>query len=227
MSFGNEIFVGNFSVSRYSQLTTSAELLSEDHCIDSEGSAFSTGVIQEFRWSSDGRSLAWVEDEADFSMQNQIRQVIKLYDITTCTLSRVSLLDEFPGIGMNLDAYTRNAAIPAFDWDGSNLFVFNTQVTADGWGDLYIYSTETHKSSTLNPIGGRCCYRDARWSPDGLYLFFAFQNNDGKEQASTQFYYVPVSNIGTGQEFTPIALPGDFFIVSGEAPQPALHRSEP
>ena len=46
-----------------------------------------------------------------------------------------------------------------------------------GWGELHIYNWETHKPTlTVNPIEKRCCYRDARWSPDGSYLLFAFQD---------------------------------------------------
>lgn len=224
IAFGNEMFVGSFSENRYRQLTTSAALFEESHCFSSQENPLIDNTIKEFRWSSDGQRLAWLEEVPDQTTLDGIRQTIKVYDITTCALSSSTLLDEFPSASMDLDYYAKDPVIPSFDWDGDNQFVFNTRVTADGWGDLYIYNTETHTGSTLNPIGGRCCYRDARWSPDGLYLFFAFQNNDGKEQASTQFYYVPVSNIGTGQEFSPILLP-DFFIVSGEAPQPALHRA--
>lgn len=224
IAFENEMFVGSFSENRYRQLTTKSELFEESHCLTSEENPLTDSAIKEFRWSSDGQRLAWLEEVPDPATLDGIRQTIKLYDINTCTLSSSTLLDEFPSASMDLDYYAKDPIIPSFDWDGDNLFVFNTRATADGWGDLYIYNTETHTGSTLNPIGGRCCYRDARWSPDGLYLFFAFQNNDGKEQASTQFYYVPVSSIGTGQEFTPVVLP-DFFIVSGEAPQPALHRA--
>ena len=225
VSFGNEIFVGKFSEERYRQLKSSTDLFSEETCLISEENTPTASLIKEFRWSNNGQKMVWLENVPDNSMPNQIRQVMKLYDITTCAPASLSLLDEFPRTGMNLDAYSRNPIIPAFDWDGDSQFVFNTEVTSLGWGDLYIYNTDFRTSSTLNPVGGHCCYRDARWSPDGLYLFFAFQDNDTKAQVTTQFYYIAMSNIGTGQEFTPIPLPVDFFIVSGEAPQPALHRA--
>jgi hypothetical protein len=109
-----------------------------------------------------------------------------------------------------------------FDWDGLSLFAFNTSKRNNGWGELYIYNWDSHKPTWLHPVEGKCCYRDARWSPDGTYLFFAFQDEGLAAASKTFLYYVPYGEIGTGASITPIPLPEGFFKNLKEAPQPAL-----
>ena len=72
----------------------------------------------------------------------------------------------------------------------------------------------------------RCCYRDARWSPDGSYVFFAFQSKDSAD-APEQFYYIPVSDMRPNTDPTPIPMPDGFFTNNREAPLPALHFAQP
>lgn len=116
--------------------------------------------------------------------------------------------------------------MPDFDWDGFNLFVFNTSKRNNGWGEVYIYNWESHKPTQIRPISQKCCYRDVRWSPDGTYLIFAFQDEGLASAAATLLYYVPYGEIGTGANITPIPLPEGFFKNPKEAPQPALHPAQ-
>ena len=77
-------------------------------------------------------------------------------------------------------------------------------------------------SEKLNPIDGVCCYRDARWSPDGTYIVFVFQRFDSTDVG---LYYVPFGDWENGQSLTPIDLP-DEFLTQRDKPQPALRPAQ-
>ena len=116
--------------------------------------------------------------------------------------------------------------MPDFDWDGIDQFVFNTARRNNGWGEMYIYNWRTHKGVQQLPVGG-CCYRDARFSPDGTYLFFTFQDLALGPEAKTALYYVPVGELGAGAKFSPIQLPEGFFKDPKEGSQAALRLAQP
>lgn len=65
-----------------------------------------------------------------------------------------------------------------------------------------------------------------RWSQDGAYLTFTFQDEGLAGAAPTLLYYVPYGEIGTGAIMTPIPLSEGFFKNPKEAPQPALHAAQ-
>jgi len=113
--------------------------------------------------------------------------------------------------------------ITSFDWDGDHLFLLNDSVRNDGFGDLYLYDSQTQQEKILNPIEGHCCYRDATWSADGKYILFAFQRYDSSD---VFIYYIPFANIGSGKKFSPIELPDEFFSTPREKPQPVLKPVE-
>ena len=56
-------------------------------------------------------------------------------------------------------------------------------------------------------MGTTCCYTDARWSPDGSYILFAFQDINQGNNARTQLYYISYGTLGTGTKYTPLPLP--------------------
>ena len=92
---------------------------------------------------------------------------------------------------------------------------------------MIVYNWETHKPTlTLNPVEKKCCYRDARWSPDGSHLLFAFQDEGLADAAKTLLYYVPYGDISAGSRLSPIPLPDDLFKNPKEAPQPALRPAQ-
>jgi len=84
---------------------------------------------------------------------------------------------------------------------------------------LYLYNSETREASKINPINGECCYRDARWSPDGSFIIFAYQKFD---RSAIELYYVSFADIQNGKTLIPINIPDGFFSTSRDAPQPAL-----
>jgi hypothetical protein len=146
-------------------------------------------------------------------------------DIQSCNPEQIQRVDNFPGDRFVPIGY-QTRELPDFDWDGSDLFVFNTSRRNNGWGELYMYNMVTHKGNLVNPIEQRCCYRDARWSPDSTYLLFAFQDIGLGAQAPTLLYYIPSGEIGTGAKFEPLPLAPDFFKSAKEAPQAALRPAE-
>jgi Tol biopolymer transport system component len=102
------------------------------------------------------------------------------------------------------------------------LFLLNSYYRNDGYGYLYVYNLDTHKANSLDPLGSTCCYRDARWSPDGNYVAFAYQDIRLGAGSPTQLFYIPYGTIGTGASYAPFSLPADFFPNPREKPQPAL-----
>jgi hypothetical protein len=44
-----------------------------------------------------------------------------------------------------------------------------------GLAIYFYYDSEKRKGAMINPIHDACCYRDARWNPDGSYIHFLFR----------------------------------------------------
>lgn len=218
ISMNNEIFVIPFDFEQMKGISKKSDLLALNPCIIPTGKTKSALLVRETRWSADDKLVAWHYKGPDSDQ-------ISVFDIHSCDPTLINLLDNFPGTRFTPVGF-QTRLIGDFDWDGLSLFTFNTSKRNNGWGELYIYNWETHKPTLLNPIEKKCCYRDARWSPDGTYLFFAFQDEGLAATAQTVLYYVPYGEIGTGATMTPIPLPEGFFKNPKEAPQPALHPAQ-
>ena len=125
--------------------------------------------------------MAWLFKNADPSRHPKLLfDQVSVLDISKCSPAAINHLDNFPSTRFKAEdnepvQYNDDGIIPSVDWDGNDLFVFNTN-TKDGWGELYVYNWNRSKGTHSNQVDGVCCYRDARWSPDGLYLLFAFQD---------------------------------------------------
>ena len=223
ISLNNEIFVVPFDFEQMKNVQKKSDLLALDFCIQPEGKTRSALVVRETLWSSDDKLVAWLFKGVDPGNSSLQAEQVSILDITACTPAAIDQLDNFPALRFPVEGY-QDRTIPDIDWDGNDLFVFNTNRRNNGWGELYVYDWMLHKAYHLKPIGG-CCYRDARWSPDGTYLFFAFQDFGLGANAPTFFYYVPYGEISAGSTFTPIEMPEGFFKNPKEAPQPALHAA--
>jgi hypothetical protein len=167
-------------------------------------------------WSSDAEQLAARVVDTRVVQSDQIFHVS--VDIPNCITVGPTRLDKIPGTHIDFEKDSTKR-VASFDWDGKKLFLLNDTIRNDGFGNLYLYNSETRESSKINPIRGECCYRDARWSPDGTYIMFAYQRFD---RSAIELYYVPFVDIQNGQPLTPISIPDGFFSTSREAPQPAL-----
>jgi Tol biopolymer transport system component len=124
-----------------------------------------------------------------------------------------------PGPAFKIAGFSKANYLPSFDWDGDHLFVFNDFVRSEGFGNLYFFDTKTGQGAQLSPVQGKCCYRDARFSPDGKYLLFFFQA-DG--QNAIQMYYVEFEKFLKGEVGDPIPLPLGLFSDPHSSPQPSL-----
>jgi serine/threonine protein kinase len=216
IAVNNEIFVVPFDLETIKGVSKKSDLLALDHCIIPEGKTRSALVVKEARWATDDKLVAWLYKGPTGT------DLVSILNIQDCTPATIDLLDTFPANRFEPPGFQGGLMLD-FDWDGLSQFIFHTARRNNGWGELHIYNWETHKPTlTVNPIGKRCCYRDARWSPDGSYLLFAFQDAGLADAAQTLLYYAPIGDIAAGANLTPIQLPEGFFRNPREAPQPAL-----
>lgn len=221
VSMNNEIFVVPFDLERMRSVSKKSDLLGLEACIVPKGKTRSALIVKEARWSADDGLVAWLFKGPDAGNPAIQSDQVSIMNIKGCNPDTIDHLDNFPGARF-IPVGFQNHIMPDFDWDGNNLFVFNTSRRNNGWGELYIYNWETHKPTHINPVPGKCCYRDARWSPDGTHLLFAFQDVSLGAESPTVLYYVDYGAIGAGGTSDPIKLPDGFFTDPKEAPQPAL-----
>ncbi|HSB00315.1 MAG TPA: protein kinase [Anaerolineales bacterium] len=219
ISMNNEIFVVPFDFEQMKGVSKKSDLLALEPCIVPKGKTKSALQVSETRWSADDKLVAWLFKGPDGSDQ------VGVFDILACDPEKIVLRDNFPGTRFTPVGF-QSRIMGDIDWDGLSLFTFNTSKRNNGWGELYIYNWESHKPTWLHPVSNKCCYRDARWSPDGTYLFFAFQDEGLAEDSQTSLYYIPYGEIGTGATIAPLPLPEGFFKNLKEAPQPALHPAQ-
>jgi len=225
ISMNNEIFVLPFDFDRMKAVSKKSDLLALEPCIVPKGGTRSALIVKEARWSADDKLVAWLFKGPDAGNQALQSDQVSILNIQDCNPDTIDHLDNFPGDRF-IPVEFQNHLMPDFDWDGFNLFVFNTSKRNNGWGEVYIYDWQSHKPRQIRPIPGKCCYRDVRWSPDGTYLIFAFQDEGLASAAATLLYYVPYGDIGTGANLAPLPLPEGFFKNPKEAPQPALHAAQ-
>jgi hypothetical protein len=220
IAMNNEIFVVPFGTDTLKNVHKKSDLLVLEPCIVPTGKTKAALIVKEARWAADDQLVAWLY-KGPFGPDQ-----VSVLDIHDCDPTKIKIVDTFPGTHFEIPGF-QSGLLLDFDWDGFNQFVFNTARRNNGWGDLHIYNWESHKPTlTINPINKKCCYRDARWSPDGTYLFFTFQDEGLAADTQTLFYYVPFGDIGAGAKLTPIELPEGFFKNSKEAPQPALRPAQ-
>lgn len=226
IAMSNEVFVVPFDFERFRRVTKRSDLFAmTDACILPTPRTKAALQVQEARWSADDKLVAWLFKGVDVNSSSVQTEQVSVFNIQTCDPEKIDLLDNFPGTRFNPTGF-QNRDMPDFDWDGFDLFTFNTNRRNNGWGELYIYNWQSHKANLINPIGGRCCYRDARWSPDSTYLFFAFQDIGLGAEAPTLLYYIASGELGTGSNFQPLPLATDFYRNVKEGPQAALRPAE-
>ncbi len=220
ISMNREIFVVPLDFEQLKNAHGRDALLGMKGCVAYAAGTQSADAAREFRWSVDSKLLSWMFLGKD--LNNRQADLVRIFDITPCDPTRIKKIDEFPGVRFE----TSRPSIVDYDWDGKFLFMFNTLLRNEAWGDLYTYNSDIHKGSQLKPIGGKCCYQGTRWSPDGTFVFFAFQDRNLSIDAPTLLYYVPFGALDTGAEFKPIPMPDKFFKNQREAIDAALHIAQ-
>jgi len=227
IAMSNEIFVVPFDFETMKNIRTRGNLFGmEGSCILPTGKTNAALAVREARWSADDKLVAWLYKGVDASGSSIAAEQVSVFNIQDCRPETIRLIDNFPGTRFNPVGF-QDRIMPDFDWDGFTQFAFNTSRRNNGWGEFYIYNYESHRPSLIHPIDNKCCYRDARWSPDGSYLFFAFQDIGLGPEASAILYYIPAGELEAGANFKPIPMPPDFFKNPREAPQPALRPAKP
>jgi serine/threonine-protein kinase len=218
ISISRELYVVPFNIDELSQVRSRSNLGAMKGCL-----TYNKLGTKGVRWSSDGLMLAiGILAVGDTGL---IVDEVRVMDIHSCSSAEPRVLDTFPGPRFTMLGYSNNPIIPSFDWDGMTLFLLNSSIRNDGYGYLYGYNLESHKANDLDPLSGDCCYRDARWSPDGSYILFAYQNINLGVDSPTQLFYIPYGTIGIGATYTSLPLPDNFFQNPREKPQPAMRPS--
>jgi hypothetical protein len=197
-------------------------------------------AIQQVRWLKTSKRIA--VDALTPNATGQIVESIVLYDITACTatsqcdsttyLSGVTAqyLDIFPGSRFDMIGYGagngKYSTIPSFDWNEDGLFLLNSIIRNGVYGYLYSYNESNQKAEQVDPLGTQCCYTDARWSPDGSYVLFSYQNIAQGSGSRNLLFYIPYGSIGTGAKYTPLPLPNEVFASVTDHPDPTLRPTK-
>ncbi len=227
IAMSNEIFVVPFDFETMKDIRTRGNLFGmEGACILPTAKTYAAVAAKEARWSADDKLVAWLFKGVDAGGSSIQTEQVSVFNIQACKPEAIDQLDNFPGSRFNPVGF-QTRVMPDFDWDGQIQFTFNTSRRNNGWGEFYIYNYENHKPTLIHPIENKCCYRDARWSPDGTYLLFAFQDIGLGAEAASVLFYIPAGELNTGARFQPIPLPPGFFKNPKEAPQPALRPARP
>jgi len=175
------------------------------------------------RWSADSNRLAVVV--MGVLKDGRRGDLVQVFSVDQCIPNPLVSV-QFPEPHFSYGDYDRNPVLQDIAWDGSNLFILHGNTRNDGFGDLFVFNTETFRfSDKVNPVRGVCCYRDPQFSPDGSYLVFAFQDYGAGASSVTQLYYIPYGSIGAGAAYQPLPFPE--ITNPREQPQPALRRAQP
>jgi len=175
------------------------------------------------RWSNDGTKIAINTISVEAGRQVDL---VRIFDISTCDSSAPFSQDNFPGSRFEMTGFNARPIIPSFDWDGETLFVLNSLFRYE-LGYLYAYNTGTMRGKNLDPLKTSCCYTEARFSPDGSSLLFAYQNINDGQNSKTQLYYISYGSIGSGISYTPLALPDGFFSAPNDHLDATLRGANP
>src|SRR6266540_2095131 len=173
-----------FDMNVLKDVTTRFNLITlQDNCF------YNQFPFRDIRWSNDNKQLA--AQVIDTRLVDSDQVFLLNVDIPNCATVGPVRLDRIPGSHIDFGKDSTNR-IASYDWDGKYLFLLNDSMRNDGFGDLYMYNSQSKESVKLNPINGECCYRDARWSPDGKYIFFAYEKSNA---SSIELYFAALADI--------------------------------
>jgi WD40 repeat protein len=220
ITIDKQMYIVPYDVASLKAVSTRGDLTAMADCKDF--APYLKNFITQVRWSKDSSMLA-AKLIANVGGGKQ-GNAIQLFRVDRC-IPNPRAEDNFPKPRFDLPGYDKNPTIQNFAWDGGILFVMNSLVRNEGFGDLFIYNHELYKVyEKVNPVGNLCCYRDPQFSPDGTYLLFAFQNYQGGSNSQTQLYYIPYASFGS--EATYEALPVPVIVDPRESPWPALRAAK-
>jgi len=203
LSLDRQLYILPFDLDRLSQADRHSKLEAMADC--AELAPYQRNAAYYARWSQDSNRLAVVI--MGVLQDGRRGDLVQVIPVDKCIANPLIAI-HFPDPHFSYPEYTRIPTLQNLAWNGQALFAFHGLSRNEGFGNLHIFNMETYKANlSVNPIGGKCCYRDPQWSPDGTYLLFAFQDMSLGEGSTTQLYYIPYGSIGTGATFEPLPLP--------------------
>lgn len=214
ISLNRELHIVPFDLGAFPANTTKADLLAMDGCL-----FYNDIGVKNVLWSNDSGKVA-VEFVSPSGAN--VADTVRVLDIHLCKSSEPIRLDEFPAARFEFPL-----EIVTFDWDGDLLFALNSNKRNGGFGDLVFYNTFTHKAETAAPVEGKCCYRDAAFSPDGTYIIFAFQDINLGIDSPIRLFYIPTGSLTTEGALEPVPLPDGFFTQRNDTPLPVFRPYQP
>jgi Tol biopolymer transport system component len=220
VSLDRQLYIVPLDINGLNQAKSGADLsdLADCETLSPYKHRQSVVTVSDVKWSAFGDRLAIVRQ--GFESGRQV-ELIHILDISSCT-SPLPRLDEFPATRFEMADYAKNPFIQNFGWDGDQLFALTSYKRNDGFGDLWIYNSDLKRAFLANPIGGKCCYRDPVFSPDGKYIAFVFQDTQNQPNGPASLYYIPYEALDTSLIYPPLPIPTQFFSDTRTKPEPAL-----
>ena len=210
ISLQRQLHIVPFDLEQMKNVNRKSDLLALKGCFFDE--VILKAGVMDVLWSKDMQKVAIKFLAPSGNAQSETMRVT---DIHLCNSSSPRRLDEFPA-----ERFPFKTNIMSIDWDGDALFLLNSNERNGGFGRLYLYNTVTHQSEKITVIGD-CCYRDARFTPDGNFVIFAFQDIN-KTDGIIRLYYVSTGSLSVPANLEPLPLGDEFFPNRKESPQPAF-----
>lgn len=214
LSLNRELLIVPFNKGELSQAQNKGDLLRIENSCSYPGVS-----TKDMRWSKDGKRIGVIS--IDTTDRVNVER-ISVLDVSNCAAGGIFAVAQFPSRENPLSGYQNDPIIPGFDWDGDQRFLLNDFVRNEGFGNLYLYDMATQTLELFNPIDDSCCYRDARWSPDGQYVLFLFQDIRQGSTSRNQFYFVSFDDLLNGKPGTPFTMPVGIFSNLREQPDPSF-----
>jgi len=214
ISLNRELHVVPFDLEAFPSNPTKADIIAMKGCL-----FYNDIGVKDILWSDDSQKLS-----VEFVTPSgaNVADTVRVLDVHLCQSSVPIRQDEFPAARFKFPLDIVN-----FDWDGNLLFTLNSNIRNGGFGDLFFYNTFTHKADTVAPVEGKCCYRDAAFSPDGTYVIFAFQDINLGTTGPILLYYIPTGSLTTEGALEAIPLPDGFFTQRNDTPMPVFRPAQP
>jgi serine/threonine protein kinase len=177
-------------------------------------------VLKSARWSLDNARLALL---LSTTVDGTRHDEVSLVDFEQCSSSPQVIKEITPTYFLfTLPGYYDHPELSGLSWNGTDQLLLNSGSDPASFGDLQVYNLARNQSQGLAP-NGPCCYRDARWSPDGSYLFYSYQPQTGGD---IRLYYTPSSELSRpGTQMASLVLPDGFLSAGAEALQPTLRAA--
>jgi WD40 repeat protein len=220
VSLDHQLYLINFDLQQLATANSHGDLAAMAPCADF--AYYKRNFAHLALWSKDSRQ--WAALVLGVLKDGRRGDVTTVFAVDRCIPNPLVQV-QFPPPFFTYKEYHKNPAIESIAWDGEFNFVFNSPVRNDGFGDLHFFNIDTFKENlSVNPIRGVCCYRDARWSPDGTHLLVVFQDYMQGANSTSQIYLIPFGSIGSGATYEPLPLP---IISDARAkPQPVLRPAQ-